>query len=203
MNSDPDDITITCQSCPEWLTIQERNQSFQLVGVPKINDTGNFNMRLIASDGINQSEQSVSIYVKPPDPFSYYNMFPTLKNKWYFNSITDIAIDNRDNVNILDQSNNRVLQYNSIGQLLSVWGQSGDNDCEFNAPEAIAVDMQNNIYVLDSGNYRIQKLNSNGEYVTQWKGESITLWHDDSPSVRLLTVDIQGYLYISNGKEIK
>lgn len=205
MNSHPNDITMICQFCPEWLTIQKRNQSFQLVGTPSNKEhSGEFDMLLFASDGIYQSEpHPVSVYVKPKKNYQYFKIYPTLKNRWYFNAITDIAIDSNDTINILDKSNNRVLQYNSRGQLLSVWGAYGVNEGEFNQPEAIDVDPQNNVYVLDSGNHRIQKFNSNGKFLSQWQNELITDWQDTTQKATLLSVDLKGYLYISNGKELK
>jgi sugar lactone lactonase YvrE len=52
---------------------------------------------------------------------------------------------------------NPVLKYDSNGNLMANWGDSGSGDGEFYRATGVAIDSSGNVYVADSGNNRIQK----------------------------------------------
>jgi len=204
MNNDP--VQVTCLGCPDWLTLISYDSYDLLTGIPTNKYMENYNFSLIASDGLNETEQAVNIYVKTETDFKYFKMYPTPKNLWYFNTIKDIALDSKDNVYVLDKTNHRVIKYSPKGQLLSVWGKKGAETGEFKEPEEIDIDINDNIYVCDSGNNRIQKFNPDNEFMQLWEGELLTDWLSESASfqkARMISLDTKGNIYISNGHEIK
>lgn len=76
----------------------------------------------------------------------------------YFNSPSDIAIDNRNgDIYVVDTGNNRIQRFNSEGNFLSEFGQFGSENGSFNSPWGIAVDNQGFVYISDSKNGRLQK----------------------------------------------
>ncbi len=102
------------------------------------------------------------------DEFKYHSMFPKIQQPWYFWGPNSIAVTQNGALLIADTENNRMLKYNSQGQLITTWGRYGDNDGEFYDPSALAVDSSGNIYVLDSGNSRVQKFDENGIFMLSW-----------------------------------
>ena len=61
---------------------------------------------------------------------------------------------------VVDQGNNRILQYNSSGGFIASHGEYGSELGQFNSPNSLAFDSFGNIYVTDGGNTRVQKFNS-------------------------------------------
>ena len=62
----------------------------------------------------------------------------------------DVASDMHDNVYALDKSTGRIFQYNTLGDMLTVFGGLGDSTGLFKNPVAIDCDENGNVYVLDS-----------------------------------------------------
>ncbi|MFN8671516.1 MAG: carboxypeptidase regulatory-like domain-containing protein [Candidatus Sericytochromatia bacterium] len=76
----------------------------------------------------------------------------------YFNSPTDLAIDERNgDIYVVDTGNNRVQRFSSEGVFLSEFGSFGSDTNQFNTPWGVAVDKDGYVYVSDSKNGRIQK----------------------------------------------
>ncbi|MHB8962397.1 MAG: YIP1 family protein [Saccharofermentanales bacterium] len=61
----------------------------------------------------------------------------------------DVSVDRNGNINVLDQQNNRVFQYDKEGLLLFVFGGSGFQSGTFQSPVAIS-QLGDKILVLDS-----------------------------------------------------
>jgi DNA-binding beta-propeller fold protein YncE len=78
-----------------------------------------------------------------------------------------ITVDRSGNVYVVDVTTNKMIKYNSSGNVLLTIGGNGSGIGQFYSPYGVAVDSLGNIYVADD-NDRIQKFNSNGNYITQW-----------------------------------
>jgi len=76
----------------------------------------------------------------------------------YFNSPTDLAIDNRNgDIYVVDSGNNRVQRFDSEGAFLSEFGQFGAENGSFSSPWGIAIDNSGYVYISDTKNARIEK----------------------------------------------
>ena len=64
--------------------------------------------------------------------------------------IVDVTIDQSENIFILDNLRCRVFQYNQLGDLLAVFGSSGDSVGCFTTPTAIDCTADGRIFVSDS-----------------------------------------------------
>jgi 6-bladed beta-propeller len=81
---------------------------------------------------------------------------------------TDIAFAPGGRLFISDgYGNARILEYDSSGKRVRVWGTSGTGPGQFQIPHGIAVD-QNTIYVADRTNARVQRFDFNGKYLGEW-----------------------------------
>jgi len=85
-----------------------------------------------------------------------------------FNSPMGIAVDNGDNLYVVDHFNDRVQKFDSAGTFVTKWGTSGTGDGEFDGPVGIAVDNSDHVYVSDHYGSRIQKFSSAGVFITSW-----------------------------------
>lgn len=88
--------------------------------------------------------------------------FPTLCGT------TDIAFGPGGRLFISDgYGNARILEYNTAGQRVKVWGQAGSGPGQFQIPHGIETDGQV-IYVADRGNARVQRFDLDGHYLGEW-----------------------------------
>lgn len=62
---------------------------------------------------------------------------------------TDLAVDGRGIVTAVEQNTCRLYQYDADGQLLTIFGGSGEENGKFQLPSALDLDAQGNLYVLD------------------------------------------------------
>ncbi|MGD2045791.1 MAG: peptidyl-alpha-hydroxyglycine alpha-amidating lyase family protein [Gemmatimonadota bacterium] len=63
---------------------------------------------------------------------------------------------------------NRIIKFNSRGEYLMEWGQSGDGPGQFNQPHSLAMDSQGRLFVADRGNNRIQIFDQDGRFLDMW-----------------------------------
>jgi len=106
-----------------------------------------------------------SLAFNPPE---FVKSVPDIFAEDFFGPITEITIDNNDNIYISDFENNRVVKFNSDGTFLDQWGEYGSGEGEFNYPDDIVTDSSGNIYVSDLENDRIQKFDSSGSFISTW-----------------------------------
>lgn len=123
----------------------------------------------------------------------------TYLKAWYCGgSPRHAAVDTEGYVYITDHLTHVVRKYDSSGTFIMSWGGYGTGDGQFSYPAGIAIDNQEYIYVADQHNHRVQKFTSAGNFVTKfgtggygWPGEMASPWQ--------LTVDKDGYVYVSEG----
>jgi len=70
-----------------------------------------------------------------------------------------------DALYVADEDNDCINKYDKEGNLLSVFGGTGNGDGELLSPVALATDLDENIYVAEKGNLRIQVFDKNGKLV--------------------------------------
>jgi DNA-binding beta-propeller fold protein YncE len=107
-----------------------------------------------------------------------------------------IAIGPDDSIYVVDSGHNRVVKFNSDGQLLTTWGSEGSADGQFKGISSVAIDPTNTkVYVADPLNRRIQVFDSSGKFLTKW---SIPEW-GQTLGFEDLAIDSQtGRLYASS-----
>ncbi|MBC7476205.1 MAG: hypothetical protein H7263_18120 [Candidatus Sericytochromatia bacterium] len=73
-----------------------------------------------------------------------------------------LAIDNNDDLYLVEKSNSRVIKYDQKSLKISTFIRKGDNNLEdqlgLNSPLAMTFDVDNNAYIFDGGNKVIKKL---------------------------------------------
>ncbi len=86
---------------------------------------------------------------------------------------TDLVVDKRGRLYVLDARNSQVVVIDSAGSLDRQFGRPGAGPGELNRPGAIAV-QQDTVVVLDTGNARIQRWRTSGEFVGVQQLEGFT-----------------------------
>ncbi|XP_078361728.1 E3 ubiquitin-protein ligase TRIM71-like [Oculina patagonica] len=87
-----------------------------------------------------------------------------------------VAVNERNEIAVTDNGNNRVQIFSSDGTYVMSFGAKGNKQGEFNYPAGIAFDKNGNIIVIDNGNHRVQFFSGQGEYLSQF-GEKGNLDH--------------------------
>jgi hypothetical protein len=85
-----------------------------------------------------------------------------------FNSPLGAAVDKQGNLYVVDEGNNRVQKFDSIGNFITQWYGSGNGGEEFNQPWDITINKNNQIYVLENGTSRVQKFDTDGHFLKGW-----------------------------------
>ena len=105
-----------------------------------------------------------------------------------------LAVNDRDEIAVIDSLNHRVQIFNSDGNYLRSFGQQGNKPGEFNYPRAITFHKSRNIFVTDEGNHRIQIFSGEGEYVGMFDGKGNV--HSKLYSPWGLSVDSDGNIIV-------
>lgn len=109
-----------------------------------------------------------------------------------------ITFDSKNNFYIIS-TNNKILEYSSIGNFINFYGSNGTEDGRFNQPSAIAVDANDYVYVADPGAHRIQKFDSNGNFILGW-GSSVDE-DDEIDAPTSLAIDALNNIYVVDGNQ--
>lgn len=80
----------------------------------------------------------------------------------YFNKITDITAESKNNIYILDRKEKQLYKFSEEGEFQKKIGRSGRSPGEFEEPISVFIDANDNIYILDSQNRRVEVFNNNG-----------------------------------------
>ncbi len=116
-------------------------------------DTGNYKGSL-GHRGRTIEENLAELFETPHEKFS----IPSLEYP------SDIAIDSKKDIYIVDSHNHRVLKLNSNGNFILSFGMQGKEHGEFIYPQSIAIDYFDNIFVSDLNNNRVQLFSPVGEH---------------------------------------
>ena len=130
-----------------------------------------------------------------------------------FNNPIALAIDNMDNIYVVDYANHKIRKVTPNGTVTTVAGSipgfadGNSNNAQFSLPSGIAVDDFGIIYVVDRGNHKIRRIDTNGEVTTiagstQGFADGIggEAKFDDPLSI---AIDALGHIYISDNNNLK
>ena len=92
-----------------------------------------------------------------------------------------------------------IRKFDSNGNLMVEWGESGAGDDQFWAPRGVAADASGNVYVADTVNHRIQKFDSNGNFISKWAIEGSE--EGQSPAPYAISADSGGNVYVFVGSD--
>jgi DNA-binding beta-propeller fold protein YncE len=81
---------------------------------------------------------------------------------------TDVAIDSKGAVYIVDLPSHTVLKVASDGSLETTWGGYGTEAGQFDEPHGVAIDSHDSVYVTERWNHRVQKFDENGNWLSMW-----------------------------------
>ncbi len=79
-----------------------------------------------------------------------------------------VAVDASGNVYSADSDGDRVLKFDSLGNLTKTWGGRGTGNGLLTGPWDVAVSANGNVYVADTNNNRIQVFDSAGNFVRKF-----------------------------------
>jgi sugar lactone lactonase YvrE len=82
----------------------------------------------------------------------------------------NLAIDEDDNLWVVDACNHRVLVFDVSGtrpKLLKNWGELGSDPGQLRYPYDLVVD-EKYVYICEFGNHRVQKFTRDGQFVGLW-----------------------------------
>jgi len=92
------------------------------------------------------------------------------ENGLIFGRISDVAVDSRDRILILDGGFVRVTIYDPDSMVVRTIGRKGEGPGEFNQPTAIAVDAEDRIYVASQGG-RIGIFAPDGKWIEEFRNQ--------------------------------
>jgi len=117
------------------------------------------------------------------------------KGNYFFAEPCDVLVAPNGDIFVADghsaDGNNRIVKYNSEGEYLMEWGQTGSNPGEFRTPHALAMDSQGLLYVGDRSNRRVQVFDQDGNFVTDY-------YQFGRPSG--IFIDKQDHLYVADSE---
>ena len=88
-----------------------------------------------------------------------------------FQNPKGVAVNDRDEIAVVDELNHRVQVFDSNGTFLRSFGHKGQNAGEFSRPDGIAIDKDRKIFVADSDNNRVQIFNWEGRHLGSFGGK--------------------------------
>ncbi|QTA78801.1 Peptidase C13 domain-containing protein, NHL repeat-containing [Desulfonema limicola] len=94
-----------------------------------------------------------------------------------------------------DNQPDRIVKFNSSGELITIWGERGSHSGQFNEPSGISVDSSGFVFVADSGNDRVQKFTNNGAFVTKFGPKNDD---EDMNTPDGLAADNTGNIYVAD-----
>jgi sugar lactone lactonase YvrE len=155
------------------------------------------------------SDQAPSLNLgEPGTAFRYVNTLgttdvPYLTDEQHLNSPQGVAIDSNGNLYVTEVMGQRLLKYNSSGQLLWAFGQPGINawdETHLAYPHGVALDeTRDRVYVANSDAHVVMILDTEGNHI----GTLGTLGESGSDSTHLnnprgVTVAADGTTYVSD-----
>jgi hypothetical protein len=101
------------------------------------------------------------------------------KSDYFFGHITDISLDNNNNIYVLDYRNYKASKFTNKGEFIRSYGNGkGQGPGEFQFPVDICSDSHGNVYISDMKLRRINVFDSKGKFITSFKTEKIAPLYD-------------------------
>ncbi|MDP6993634.1 MAG: peptidyl-alpha-hydroxyglycine alpha-amidating lyase family protein [Woeseiaceae bacterium] len=89
-----------------------------------------------------------------------------------FNKPSDMLVAPNGDIFVADGhdagGNNRIIKFDSEGNYLMQWGETGGDHGQFRDPHALAMDSEGRLFVADRGNSRLQIFSQDGEHIATW-----------------------------------
>lgn len=89
-----------------------------------------------------------------------------------FNKPSDMLVAPNGDIFVADGhdagGNNRIIKFDSKGNYLMQWGETGGDHGQFRDPHALAMDSEGRLFVADRGNSRLQIFSQDGEHIATW-----------------------------------
>ena len=110
--------------------------------------------------------------------------------------LAGLALDQEGNLYASDEWLHRITVFDNDGNLLTTWGENGDEAGQLNGPTGLVFDAEDNLWIVNGANSRIQKFTKDGKYVSGFgvkgdgPGEMDTPWG--------ITVDNGGDIYVAD-----
>ncbi len=90
----------------------------------------------------------------------------------HFTKPSDILVAPNGDIFIADGhdagGSNRIVKFDSEGNYLMEWGETGGDHGDFMDPHALAMDSQGRLFVADRANNRLQIFSQDGEHLASW-----------------------------------
>ena len=112
-----------------------------------------------------------------------------------FSSPIGVAVDNHENIYVMDHSRDSLFKFSKEGELKKVVERKGTQPGEFDTPRCIKM-INDKLYICDSGNSRFQVLNTSLEYMNSFGCYGDGLGEFKCPND--IAQDGAGNLYVSD-----
>jgi len=94
------------------------------------------------------------------------------KGRNVFDQPNDVYVAPNGDIFVADghpaNGNNRIVKYDSDGEYILEWGETGSNPGQFRTPHTLAMDSQGLLYVGDRSNRRVQVFDQDGTFVRDY-----------------------------------
>jgi YD repeat-containing protein len=107
-----------------------------------------------------------------------------------------IAVDSKGNVWVVDQTNDRVEEYDETGKYVREFGSVGSGNGQLKEPQGIALDKEGNVWVADMANFRVEEFSPTGAYLGKFGVEGTGNGQFKEP--KNLAIDANGNIWVSD-----
>jgi len=136
------------------------------------------------------------------------------ENKMFYR-ISDVKVDSRGNIYVLERGNKRVQKFDKNGNYLMTIGKEGEGPGEFTNPIELFVTNDLFIYVLDDRNMRVSKFSHSGNFLNSFRpkhrpidfivdsNKNTIVLENGHPDFKFFKYDEKGNIIQSFGEIIK
>ena len=106
-----------------------------------------------------ENDSGDCILILSPEGEKISSFGPKGERDGEFNMPRGVAIDEEDNIYVVDKMNSRIQKFSPSGEHLASVGKKGNGKLEFDWPKAISIHPRTkNVYVTEANNHRVQIL---------------------------------------------